>query len=228
VGAQIVPTIAHCGGSSAFAEEVQDVRDALGLEGIHLLGQSFGGMLAIEYMQRLPRGIERLVLADTTASMPMAMRGFARLRAELPAEVRRALDEGDRTGDVNTPEYGQALFTFYQRHVCRLEQWPPELLAMGASMMGNPVYLEMWGANELTPVGNLANWDRSAQLATISVPTLVTCGRYGEIVPDCAQAISDAVTNSSLVVFEQSAHLPHLEQPEAFRSAVSEFLGAGD
>jgi L-proline amide hydrolase len=167
------------------------------------------------------------VLADTTASMPMATRGFARLRAELPAEVRLALDEGERTGDFNTPEYGQALFTFYQRHVCRLEQWPPELLATGASMMGNPVYLEMWGANELTPVGNLVHWDRSAQLATISIPPLVTCGRYGEIVPDCAQVISDGVANSSLVVFEQSAHLPHLEQPGAFRSAVSEFLGAG-
>ncbi|MBV9917570.1 MAG: alpha/beta fold hydrolase, partial [Solirubrobacterales bacterium] len=112
------------------------MRDALGLDRIHLLGQSFGGMLAIEYMQRRPAGIASLVLADTTASMPMATRGFARLRSELPAEVRRALDEGERTGDFNTPEYGQALFSFYQRHVCRLEQWPPALLAMGASMMG--------------------------------------------------------------------------------------------
>jgi len=212
---------------SSTTSAVQEVRDALGLDRIHLLGQSFGGMLAIEYMQRRPAGIESLVLANTTASMPMqreVLRACARhCRRRLG---RRWMKANVRA--ISTPEYGQALFTFYQRHVCRLEQWPPALLAMGASMMGNPVYVEMWGANELTPAGNLVTWDRSAELARISVPTLVTCGRYGEIVPDCAQAISDGVANSSLVVFEQSAHVPHLEQPEAFRSAVSEFLAAGD
>jgi proline-specific peptidase len=207
-----------------FAREVQVLRDGLGLGRIHLLGQSFGGMLAIEYMLDAPLGIVSLVLADTTASMPLAARGLQRLRAELPAEARRALEGGEQTGQLDTPEYGAALFAFYQRHVCRLEEWPPELLAMGRSMMGNPVYRHMWGPNEFTPSGSLQAWDRSARLGEIHVPTLVTVGRYGEIVPECAEAIHDGIAGSERVVFEQSAHVPHLEEPERFREVVAEFL----
>jgi proline-specific peptidase len=207
-----------------FAREVAEVREALGLDRIHLLGQSFGGMLAIEYMLGRPAGVMSLVLADTTASMPLAMRGLATLRAGLPAETRAALDEAQRSGNLESPAYGQALFTFYRRHVCRLDEWPPELLAMGQAMMGNPVYLQMWGPNELTPEGNMTTWDRSDRLGEIDVATLVTTGRYGEIVPECAEAIRDGLGSSDFELFEHSAHLPHLEEPTRFREVVGAFL----
>jgi L-proline amide hydrolase len=181
-------------------------------------------MLAIEYMAGRPGEVVSLILADTTADMSLAIRGFARLRAELPDDVRAALDEAEGTGEIETPAYGQALFAFYQRHVCRLEQWPPELLAMGQSMMGNPVYLRMWGPNELTPEGNLSGWDRTDSLGAIDIPTLLTTGRYGEIVPDCAEAIHRAIPGSSFVLFEDSAHVPQFEEPERFRDVVGSFL----
>jgi proline-specific peptidase len=170
-----------------FAEEVGEVRAALGLDRVHLLGQSFGGMLAIEYMLGDPAGVVSLVLADTTASMPLAIQGLARMRAELPDDARAALDEGERTGELETPAYGQALFAYYQRHVYRLEPWPPELVAMGQSMMGNPVYLQMWGPNELTPKGNLSSLDRTDSLAGIAVPTLVTTAHPTHFAPAVAR-----------------------------------------
>jgi proline iminopeptidase len=207
-----------------FAEEVGQVREALALDSVHLLGQSFGGMLAIEYMLGRPAGVVSLVLADTASGMPLAVHGFERLKAELPDDVRAALEEGERAGSTDSPAYGQALFVYYRRHVCRLEPWPPELLGMGQSMMGNPVYQQMWGPNELTPTGNLTGWDRTDRLGEIAVPTLVTTGRYGEIVPECGEAIHAAIPGSSFVLFEQSAHLPHFEEPDRFQDVVGTFL----
>jgi proline iminopeptidase len=95
---------------------------------------------------------------------------------------------------------------------------------MGQSMMGNPVYLQMWGPNEFTPSGSLQAWDRSGRLPEIHVSTLVTVGRYGEIVQECAEAIYKGIAGSELAVFEQSSHVPHLEEPERFREVVREFL----
>jgi proline-specific peptidase len=211
-----------------FASELAELRVALGLERVHLLGQSFGGMLAIEYLLGGPDGVASVTLADTTASMPQAITGMARLRAELPDDVRAALDAGEAAGELETPEYGMALFAFYQRNLCRLEVWPDELMAMGASMMNNPVYLQMWGPNEFVATGNLLDWDRSERLAEIDVPALVTVGRYGELTPDCAETIHAGIAGSELVLFEESAHVPHFEEPERFESAVGGFIRRSD
>ena len=107
-----------------FVEEVGAVRDALGLDRIHLFGNSWGGMLAMEYALTQPAGLASLVLASSPASMPQWVTRPDRLRAELPPEVQETLSRHEEAGTTDDPAYEQACMAFYVRHVCRVVPWP--------------------------------------------------------------------------------------------------------
>ena len=207
-----------------FVAEVDKVRQALGLEQIHLLGQSWGGWLAIEYMLTHPQGVVSLILASTSASLPQFVAETTRLKAELPLEIYQTLQRYEAMGDYHHPDYEAAVLEFYKRHVCRLDPWPEPLLHTIANLNGNAVYETMNGPNEFIVIGNLKNWDRTDRLGEISVPTLITVGRYDELTPTCAETLHRGIPNSRLVIFEESAHLAHLEEPDKYRQVVADFM----
>jgi proline-specific peptidase len=204
--------------------EVDQVRAALGLERCHLLGQSWGGWLAIEYMARGTRGVERLVLASTSAGIPEFMAGARGLIEELPEPHRTVLIELGAKGEYDHPDYQAAVDVFYHRHLCRADPWPDALLRSSAQMEGNQVYLTMNGPTEFDVIGRLREWDRTADLGRIDVPTLVTCGRYDEITPSCSETITRGIPNARMHVFERSAHCAHLEEPDDYARIVEAFL----
>jgi len=205
-------------------EEVDQVRAALGLERCHLLGQSWGGWLSIEYMTRGASGIERLVLASTSASIPEFMAGARGLIEQLPEPHRSALIElGDR-GEYDHPDYLAAVDVFYHRHLCRAEPWPEALVLSSEQMDGNQVYLTMNGPTEFDVIGLLRDWDRTADLGRIRVPTLVTCGRYDEITPSCSETVTRGIPDARMHVFEESAHCAHLEEADDYARIVEAFL----
>ena len=204
--------------------EVDQVRAALGLERCHLLGQSWGGWLAIEYMTRGTRGVERLVLASTSASIPEFMAGARGLIEELPEPHRTVLVELGAKGEYDHPDYQAAVYFFYHRHLCRADPWPDALLRSSAQMDGNEVYLTMNGPTEFDVIGRLREWDRTTDLGRIDVPTLVTCGRYDEITPSCSETITRGIPDARMHVFEQSAHCAHLEEPHDYARIVEAFL----
>lgn len=207
-----------------FADEVDALREALGLERIHLLGQSWGGRLALEYVTRGTTGVERLVLASTSSSVDESEDGWRRLLQEMPEPQRSVLVQGSERGEKDTPEYQAAAGEFYRRHVCRLDPWPPAFLASMANVDGNAALAAMFGTDTFEITGPMRSWDRTADLARIDVPTLITVGRYDLIPPSCAETMHAGIRDSRLVVFEQSSHVAHLEEPEAYVSAVREFL----
>lgn len=208
-----------------FVDEVTAVRQALELEHIHLFGQSWGGWLAIEYMMGKPSGVVSLILASTSASLPQVARETARLKAQLPQEVQETLQRYEAVGDFHQPEYEAAMMEFYKRYVCRLDPWPDPLMRTLNNLMGNPVsYETMQGPNEFTFTGNLKDWDRTDCLGEINVPTLITVGRYDELTPTCAETLHRGIPHSELRLFEQSAHMAHLEETERYLQVVREFL----
>jgi proline-specific peptidase len=204
--------------------EVDQVRAALGLERCHLLGQSWGGWLAIEYMARGTRGVERLVLASTSASIPEFMAGARGLIEALPEPHRTVLIELGAKEQYDHPDYQAAVDVFYHRHLCRADPWPDALLRSSAQMDGNQVYLTMNGPTEFDVIGRLREWDRTADLGRIDVPTLVTCGRYDEITPSCSETITRGIPGARMHVFERSAHCAHLEEPDDYARVVEAFL----
>ena len=208
-----------------FVAEVDTVRHALGLERIHLLGQSWGGWLAIEYMLSRPQGVVSLILASTSASLPQFVAETTRLKTELPLEIYQTLQRYETAGDYHHPDYEAAVLEFYKRHVCRLDPWPEPLLRTVANLNGNAVYETMNGPNEFIVIGNLKNWDRTDRLGEITVPTLITVGRYDELTPACAETLHRGIPNSRMVIFEESAHLAHLEEADTYLQVIADFMG---
>jgi proline-specific peptidase len=210
-----------------FVQEVAAVRKELGLGRVHLFGQSWGGWLAIEYMLGKPSGIDSLVLASTSASVPQYAAETARLRATLPQAVLEVLRRHEAAGDYHNPEYEEASLCFYREFFCRLDPFPEPVMRSMQNLSGNPVVYEtMQGPNEFTCVGNLKDWDRTSRLGEITVPTLVTCGRFDLTTPACAETLHRGIPHSELAVFEKSAHMAHLEEPERYLRILRDFLGS--
>ena len=207
-----------------FVHEIDELRAHLGLESVHLLGQSWGGFLAIEYLLSKPAGVESLILANTAASVPQCTAEIRRLRTELPADVQATLSKHEATGDFHHPDFEAAMGAFYQKHIFRLPDFPDFVLRTIKNLSGNVVYKTMYGPNELAAVGNLKDWDRTDRLGEIRLPTLVLVGRHDELTPACAETLHEKIVGSELVVFEESSHMPHVEEEERYLTVVSEFL----
>lgn len=208
-----------------FVEEVAAVRQALRLEHIHLLGQSWGGMLALETVLRGAKGIAGLVLADSPVSIPQWTSEANRLRSLLPAEVQEVLNCHEQAGTTDSPEYERAMAAYYRRHVCRMDPWPPEMMTAFAALQEDPeVYTTLWGPNEFSCTGALKSWSVLERLGEITNPTLVLGGRFDEATPTITEATHRAIAGSEWVIFEQSAHLPHLEEPERYLQVLQDFL----
>jgi proline-specific peptidase len=170
-----------------FVEEVRAVRRGLGLDRVHLLGQSWGGWLAIEYMLSQPDGIVSLILASTSASTSAFAREARKLVNELPEATWAVIERCEADGTTDSPEYQAAVFTFYAKHLCRLPMpWPDYLMRSAANVEISPAYRVMNGPSEWHVIGNLKDWDRTSRIREITAPTLITVGRYDEI-PLCCR-----------------------------------------
>jgi proline-specific peptidase len=128
--------------------------------------------------------------------------------------------------EYDHPDYVAAVDVFYRHHLCRADPWPEALVRSGEQMDGNQVYLTMNGPTEFDVIGRLREWDRTADLGRITVPTLVTCGRYDEITPACSETITAGIPDARMHVFERSAHIAHLEEGEEYAALVEGFLSA--
>lgn len=209
-----------------FTDEIDRVREALGLEQVHLLGQSCGGMLGIEYAIRQPRGLCSLILADSMPSMVLWVQEANRLRAELPPEVNATLLKHEQAGTTDSPDYRAAVAVFSQRHVCRLPVLP-EFVQRADAKTGF-IYNYMNGPSEFHVIGVIKDWDRTDRLGDIQVPTLIISGKYDESTPLLNEILHKGIPNSEWVLFEHSAHLPHVEEEEKFLRTVAAFLAQVD
>jgi proline-specific peptidase len=205
-----------------FVEELAIVRRELGLDRVHLLGQSWGGMLAIEYMLTQPQGIVSLILASTLSSMPMWIAEANRLRTELPIEVQATLLRHEAAGTTDDPEYQRAMTVFYERHVIRVVPMP-EQVKRALDQVGQ-VYYTMNGPTEFHVIGVIKDWDRTERLSEIHVPTLITSGRYDESTPAINEILHHGIAGSEWIIFENSSHMAHIEEPELFLPVVQSFI----
>jgi proline iminopeptidase len=207
-----------------FVEEVGQVVATLGLERFNLLEQSWGSMLATDYALTKPPGLASLILASPPLSIPCWLADAAVYRGQLPPEVKDALDRHEAAGTIDSEEYRAATDAYYARHVCRAFPPPKEMTRVMAAI-GEAVYHHMWGPNEFNITGNtLITYDRTPRRPELTVPTLFTCGRYDEATPEATAWYRSLVPGAALAVFEESAHLPHLEERAAYSAVVREFL----
>ncbi|HEV8021535.1 MAG TPA: proline iminopeptidase-family hydrolase [Candidatus Lustribacter sp.] len=208
-----------------FVEELAALREQLGLTAVHVLGQSWGGMLAMEYALTHPAGLASIVVADSPASMTLWVSEANRLRSALPADVQQTLSAHEAAGTTSDPAYAAATEVFYRRHLCRLETWPDCVnRAFQAIASDGFVYNIMNGPSEFHVIGKLKAWDITARLHEIDVPTLLLSGAFDEATPAIVGEIYQRIPKSEWIVFPASSHMPHIEEPVAFNAAVRGFL----
>jgi proline-specific peptidase len=212
-----------------FVEEVAIVRQALRLDRIHLVGHSWGGMLALEYLFARPGGIASLTLASTPVSMPQWAEEANRLLDEMPPEVGDAVRRHEAAGTVDDPEYMAAMTAFRARHFAPRRTQPKPSPPSGQPVPTDPqVNLTMYGPLVFDVRGTLKDWDVHERLGEIDVPTLVTSGRFDMATPAIAQAAHAGIRGSELVIFEESAHLPHADEPERYTEVLGEFVARNE
>lgn len=207
-----------------FVTELAQVRAALTLPRVHILGQSWGGMLAVEYLlTHKPPGVTSLVLAGPCLSAPEFLADQRRHLAALPQLARNVILEAELAGEYGSPEYQEAMMVFYRQHVCRLDPWPA-CLKRTMDKMGQEVYLHMWGPSEFTVTGTLKDYDRVSRLKELALPVLYTCGEHDEATPATTRLYQQATPGAQMRVFAGASHEHHLEQPQEFLRVVEEFL----
>lgn len=209
-----------------FKAEIDNLVDHLGIrDGFCLLGQSWGGMLGAEYAVDRPAGLKALVIANSPAAMTTWISEANRLRADLPADVQETLLKHEAAGTTDSAEYAEATEVFNQRHVCRVVPMPPEVKRTFDAIASDPtVYYTMNGPNEFHVIGTMKDWSIVGRLSTINVPTLLISGRHDEATVACVQPYADEIPDVRWRIFEESSHMPHVEERDACMAEVGAFL----
>ena len=212
-----------------FMEELVLLTEHLGISNkYNIVGQSWGGMLGMQFAITKPKGLNALVVADSPASMEVWVSEANKLRKELPPEVEATLLKHEAAGTTEDPEYVAAVDVFYSRHLCRIPQ-PPYVVASFEQLAADPtVYHTMNGPSEFHVIGSLKHWDIRPQLKEIIAPTLLVSGQYDEATPAMVKEIHGLIPGSKWELFAESSHMPHVEEPAKFKRVVSEFLDSKD
>lgn len=191
---------------AVFTEELEALRRGLGLDEIHLLGTSWGGMLALEHSLASPQSVRSLVLSSTLACAD-----------EWVVEVKRLRDAiGGQDDDAVLEE-------FERRHFFRGAGEPLELTRM-REQKSSAVYEAMWGRNEWTMTGALAGWDVRARLGELTMPALILRGAHDLSTAAISKTLTDGIPHAREVVFGESSHTPVLEETERYLRTVRDFL----
>ncbi len=208
-----------------YREEVEQVRAGLGLDRVVLYGQSWGGMLAIEYALAHPQRVSGLVISNMTASMPSYVRYVSTLRAALPPEISDRMKGFEDRGDYGAAEYQELLVAnLYSKHMCRLDPWPEPVMRAFTNMSAQ-IYNTMQGPSEFTLTGNFKDWDRWADLHRLDMPTLLLVGRYDTMSVADIQRMGSLIPRSQVVICERGSHLSLYDDQVAYFDALIRFVG---
>lgn len=215
--------------ASTWVAELQALRDYLGLTKLHLLGQSWGGMLAIIYLcDYQPQGIQSLTLASTLSSARLWAQEQHRMIGFMSATDQTAIAQAERSGDFTAPAYLTANQHFMTRHAAgSVTAASPEFLRR-PKRQGTVAYNVAWGPNEYSPTGTLKDYEYTAKLADLTTPTLVTSGVNDLCTPLVAKTMVDQLPHAEWTLFAHSRHMAFIEEPTAYRTRLAAWLQQND
>lgn len=205
-----------------YLEELAVIRRELGLDKVHIFSHSWGTMLLTDYFLTAPEGIESVVFSSPAISAPLWVKTMQGYLDEMPNGLGHFIRDCDKRGDVKNPSYKEALKLFYETYECRLLPWPACLIKSDREI-GLP-YRYMWGNEEYLATGVLRDYDRTRMLSRVRVPVLITCGRYDGCSPESAEIYRSHLPQAKVAVFENSAHMAHIEENHYYLKVIRDFL----
>ncbi len=210
-----------------FVEELGDVRAALGLEVVHILGHSWGSMLAMDYLLTEPEGVKSVIFASPALNVRRWTEDARELLKALPAETQAVIEQHELDGTTDSPEYQEAVMAYYGLYLSRSEPWSSHLMDAFEGF-NTELYGYMWGPSEFNASGTLRDYNREGDLPDLTLPVLFTTGRYDEATPETVQHFQSLVPGAKLLIFENSAHMTMLDEPDAYAKAIQDFLNNVD
>lgn len=212
-----------------WVKELEALRKYLHLDKVHLLGHSWGGMLAITYISDTPhQGVRSVVLSSTLPSSSLWAREQHRLIKRMSQEDQDAIAKAEQTHDWTDPAYVLANEHFMRLHVGdKADENSPECLRR-EKIFGKEAYETAWGPNEYNPLGNLKDWEYLEKMRKWNIPTLITDGTEDESTPYINMQMNKAVKGSEWHLFEYSRHMSYTQERDAYVEVVRSFLNKND
>ncbi len=217
-----------------MVEDVEAVRETLGLGKINLLGHSYGGVLAQAYALKYQENLSHLILCSTFPSTKQMNDVFVKIKENMSPELRDRINKMEQEGlyghglpyeqnryttEYMTAAWGEGYFPYiYQRN-------PDPSYDPVSQGFAWTLYREMWGSDgEYIIDGNLKSVEYVDRLHTINVPTLINCGDHDECAPSLSEEMHEKIPGSKLIIFPQSGHMTFVDQPDMFMKSIEDFL----
>lgn len=208
-----------------FVDELEALRKHLNFDVINIIGQSWGGSLAIEYTLKYPKNVSKLILHSPLIDTHLWVEEADKLKDLLPDNAGSRMRELERAGDTEGQEYSKLSDLFNDTFVNRLKPKPQDVID-GNNGASSAVYNTMWGPSEAHATGNLKDWSVLDRLHKISQPTLLISGKYDEATPKQMKIITEKIPDIKWELFENSAHCANIEEPEKFMKTVTDFINS--
>lgn len=207
--------------------EMDAVVQSLGISAFHIFGNSWGAMLAQQYVLDMPSGAVSLTISNSAASIPVFAENVIRLKSQLDPATQDAIDRHEAAGTTDSAEYQAAITTWNQTYLCRSQPWPRDLY-LAFQNMGAEIFHTMFGPSDFNIVGTIRDWDVIDRLTEINLPTLLLAGRFDECSPEHMREMHERIAESRFEFFENTAHLPFIEEPDRFDEVMRDFLAQHD
>jgi proline iminopeptidase len=211
-----------------YVEEVEQVRKGLGLNNTncYVLGQSWGGILAMQYALKYQDSIKGLIISNMMPSFTGYGSYNEKLRAELRPTLLDSLLSYEKEDKFFDPVYQEIVLNeFYTRHICRMPaaEWP-DPVKRTFKHINSEIYVMMQGPSEFVPGGRLTGWDVTAQLKNIHIPTLAIGARYDTMDPEAMEMISKTVQHGTYLYCPEGSHLCFWDDQQHYFPGLISFL----
>lgn len=220
------PTDSSLWTTERFVEEVEQVRQALGMnkDNFYIYGNSWGGILAMEYALKYQENLKGLMIGNMMSSIPEYALYQQKLHAKMRPEAVDSIKSFEAAGQFTNPDYQRLLMTeYYSKHICKLPEWP-EAINRAFKHLNYPIYLMMQGPSEFSVSGRLLNWDRSKDLNKITVSTLTIGATHDTMDPDHMKWMSTQVKNGRFLLCPDGSHMCMWDDQKNFFPGVIKFI----
>ena len=211
-----------------FVNEIDKLRDALDLKELHILGDSWGSAVLIEYMiTKKPKGIKSVIFSGPLLSTSIWLQDAKILLAELPQNIQDTIVKYERLKEYKSAEYIKASDYFYSRFLS-VKEWPitPPPDCNGSLGDNEQSYNYMWGPTEFNATGTLKNFDRTDRLHELKQPVLFIAGQYDEARAETMYNFQKLTPGSQVAIIENAGHAKSIDQPLLHTNAIRKFLNA--
>lgn len=228
-GKSAVPSNPSLWTKETWTEELIALREHLGLDEVHILGQSWGGMLAIIYAcDYQPKGIKSLILSSTLSSAKLWAQEQHRMIKFMSEEDQAAIAKAEATGNYDDPAYLAANDRFMVRHAAAVPTADSPEPLRREKVPGTESYITGWGPNEYSPTGTLHDYEYTDKLPNLMIPSLVTSGTNDLSTPLVAKTMFDAIPNAKWELFAYSRHMPFVEEKPKYMAILEQWMRDND